>query len=120
MPWHSGCLLVASSGWKTTCRIQGPGVGKPQGYFNANATIVGGGIAGGATRATANSIFYPDLAWMVSRLHSACWNRARCIVNTTTIPYLMAIQNSAGVFVYQPNCIDLSGYATEHYRAMFC
>ena len=85
--------------------INGPGVGKPQGYFNAAALLKGGGGAANASRFSASSISYEDLAWMVSRLHSASWNRARFIANTTTIPYLMALKSLNATFVYQPNAL---------------
>jgi HK97 family phage major capsid protein len=84
--------------------IQGPGIGKPQGFLNANALIAGGGSAN-TTRYTAGTIVYDDLAWMVSVLHSSCWNRARFIVNTTTIPKLMAIKDGGGTYVYNPNAL---------------
>ena len=85
--------------------MRGDGVAKPQGFFNANALISGGGVADNATRAVANKIVYEDLAWMVSRLASQCWPRARFITNTTCIPQLMAIANAAGTYVYQPNAM---------------
>lgn len=91
--------------------IQGPGVGKPQGFFNASALIIGGpGSTGtaqgvGSVRYSTGQIMYDDVAWMVSRLHSASWNRARWIVNTTTIPALMALQHGLGTYVYQPNAL---------------
>lgn len=84
--------------------IQGPGIGKPQGFLNAKALIAGGGSAN-TTRYAASTIVYDDLAWMVSVLHSSCWNRARFIVNTTTIPKLMAIKDGGGTYVYNPNAL---------------
>ena len=52
--------------------IQGPGIGKPQGYFNANAAIYGGASSETAWLVlSANYIRYEDLSWMMSKLHSA-------------------------------------------------
>jgi len=85
--------------------LQSPGVGAPLGVFNSTATIFGGGASGHATRVTANSIFFPDLTWMLSSLHPSCWRDAFWVTNVTTIPFLLAIQNTAGVFVYQPNSL---------------
>lgn len=84
--------------------IQGPGTGKPQGFLNSNALLTGGGSSN-STRYSATNILYDDLAWMVSRLHSASWGRARWIVNNTTITKLMAIKDGAGTYVYNPNAL---------------
>jgi len=78
--------------------IQGPGGGKPEGYFNANAALT-------QTRGTASHIYYADLVGMLKQLHPSCWTNARWITNVTTVTELTAIQASAGVYVYQPNAL---------------
>lgn len=78
--------------------IQGPGGGKPQGYFNSPAVLT-------QTRGTASHIYYADLVGMLSKLHPAFWQEARFVANVTTIPELVAIQSSSGTFVYNPNAL---------------
>lgn len=78
--------------------IQGPGGGKPQGYFYSPAVLT-------QTRGTASHIYYSDLVGMLSKLHPAFWTSARWVTNVTTVTELVAIQSTAGTFVYNPNAL---------------
>jgi HK97 family phage major capsid protein len=91
-------------GWvKDWTFIRGDGVGKPQGYFNANASITGGPNSG--ARYNSNEISADDLAWMLSRCHAQCHADARWIANITTFPQLYILRDHNGNAVFQPNAM---------------
>jgi len=85
--------------------IRGNGLAQPQGYFNANATLSGGGVSGGATRAVTLKIVAEDLGWMLSHLAGQCWSTCRWIAHPSTIPQLFILNNAAGTPVFQPNAL---------------
>jgi HK97 family phage major capsid protein len=83
--------------------IRGDGVGKPQGFFNANAAITGGPSSG--ARYNSNQISADDLAWMLSKCHAMCLPDARFIASITTFPQLYVLLNHSGTAVFQPNAM---------------
>jgi HK97 family phage major capsid protein len=83
--------------------IRADGVGKSQGYFNANATITGGPNSG--ARENANKISSDDLMWMISHLHGMCRSDARFIANITAYPQLGILRDLNGNAVFQPNAL---------------
>jgi HK97 family phage major capsid protein len=85
--------------------IRGTGLGQPQGYFKAAATIQGGAAAGNASRANAGEIASDDLAWMLSHLSPQCWRSARWITHPSTLTQLFILQNKSGTNVFQPNSL---------------
>jgi HK97 family phage major capsid protein len=97
-------LFGEAVGWiKDWTYIRGDGVAKPQGYFNANATITGGPSTN--SREDAGQIEFEDLVWMMSHLAPMCWMDAIWLTNITTLTWLVAIKNHAGNYVYQPNAL---------------
>lgn len=76
--------------------IYGDGVGKPQGFWNAAALLT-------LSRNTASHIKYEDVVGMMAKLHPQCWGGARWLTHSTCLPDLVALTNSAGNLVYQPN-----------------
>jgi HK97 family phage major capsid protein len=85
--------------------LRSPGEGAPTGVFNSTALIKGGGNAGHTGRITSSHIYFEDLAWMLSVLHPSCWKDAFWVTNVTTMTDLLAIKNSGGTYVYQPNAL---------------
>lgn len=83
--------------------INGDGIGKSQGYFNAPCTITGGPNSG--ARENANKISSDDLMWMISHLHGMCRSDARFIANITTYPQLGILRDLNGNAVFQPNAM---------------
>jgi HK97 family phage major capsid protein len=83
--------------------IRADGVGKSQGYFNANCTITGGPNAG--TRENPNKISSDDLQWMISHLHGMCRADARFIANITTYQQLGILRDLNNNAVFQPNAL---------------
>ena len=99
-------LFGEAIGWiRDWVYLRGDGVGKPEGVFNAKSTITGGGASGNTTRYTDNEVLVEDLTWMMSRLATMCWPRARWIANVTTFPWIYALQNHSGTYVFQPNAL---------------
>jgi HK97 family phage major capsid protein len=85
--------------------IRGSGLGQPQGYFRANATLQGGAASGNASRANAGDIASDDLAWMLSHLSPQCWRSARWITHPSTISQLFILNNKSQTPVFQPNSL---------------
>ncbi len=83
--------------------IRADGVGKSQGYFNANSTITGGPNSG--ARSNSNKISSDDLMWMISHLHGMCRGDARFIANITTYTQLGILRDASGNAVFQPNAL---------------
>ncbi len=78
--------------------IRGDGLGKPQGYFNCNAAIIGGPNSN--ARSNATNISSEDLGWMLSHVVEG---NPRWIAHRSTIPKLYILNNAAGTPVFQPN-----------------
>jgi len=77
--------------------IQGPGVGKPQGYFNGPSTLV-------VNRAAANKIRPADLTAMISSVSPMVWDDLRWLTNITTFPQLSILSDGTN-YVFQPNAL---------------
>jgi len=77
--------------------IQGPGLGKPQGYFNGPSTLV-------VNRTTASKIKPADLTSMIASVSPMVWDDLRWITNITTFPQL-SILNDGTNYVFQPNAL---------------
>jgi len=78
--------------------IQGPGLGKPQGYFNGPSTLV-------VNRANANKVSSNDLMSMIAAVSPMVWDDLRWITNITTFPQLAILANSSGTAIFQPNAL---------------
>lgn len=77
--------------------IQGPGVGKPQGYFNGPSTLV-------VNRGTSNEIQVNDLTSMIKNVSPMVWDDLRWITNITTFGQLSILQQGS-TYVFQPNAL---------------
>lgn len=93
-------MIGRAFGWmEDWMSIQGPGVGRPQGYFNSGATLV-------VNRASSTyKISSNDLTAMIAAVSPMVWNELRWITNITTVPYLAILTNSSGTPVFQPNAL---------------
>jgi hypothetical protein len=78
--------------------IQGNGVGRPQGYMNANCAIA-------VSRTAANKIQPYDLTSMISAASPMVWDDLRWITNVTAIPQLAILKDNNGTYVFQPNAL---------------
>lgn len=97
-------LFGQAIGWiRDWTYIRGDGVAKPQGFFNAAATITSGPNSGG--RWHNSSITSDDLTWMMSRCATMCWPRMRWLANITSFPMLAILKDKAGNNVFQPNAL---------------
>jgi HK97 family phage major capsid protein len=91
-------MIGRAFGWmEDYMSIQGPGVGKPQGYFNA-------GCALSVARGTGSKIQANDLTAMLAAASPMVWNELRWITNITTIPQLAFLQQGS-TYVFQPNAL---------------
>ncbi len=77
--------------------IQGPGLGKPQGYFNGPSTLV-------VNRAASSKIRPVDLTSMISSVSPMVWDDLRWITNITTFPQLSILYDGTS-YVFQPNAL---------------
>lgn len=92
-------MIGRAFGWmEDYMAIQGPGVGKPLGYFNGGSTLV-------VNRTDSSKIEPIDLTTMISKASPMVWNDLRWITNITTIPYLAILQDHNGTYVFQPNAL---------------
>jgi HK97 family phage major capsid protein len=73
--------------------LQGNGVGKPLGILNAPATLV-------QTRNTSNTVKYPDIANIFSKLLPSSINRAVWVITPTVIPQLLQLQDGANRAIF--------------------
>jgi hypothetical protein len=78
--------------------INGNGIGRPQGYLNANCAIA-------VSRTAANEIQPYDLTTMISSASPMVWDDLRWITNVTTIPQLAILRDNNGAYVFQPNAL---------------
>jgi HK97 family phage major capsid protein len=84
--------------------IQGDGNGKPLGYFNCLSTQTGGPSSGGRYLSS-GAPCYNDLVWMKSHIDPMCMADAVWIAHISTYPYLAALKDSSGNYVFQPNAL---------------
>lgn len=92
-------MIGRAFGWmEDWVAIQGPGVGRPQGYFNSGSTLV-------VNRNDSGKIEPIDLTTMISKASPMVWDNLRWITNVTTIPYLSILQDHNGTYVFQPNAL---------------
>jgi hypothetical protein len=77
--------------------IQGPGAGRPQGYFNGPSTLV-------VNRAASSKIRPADLTAMISNISPMVWDDLRWITNITTFPQLSILYDGSA-YVFQPNAL---------------
>lgn len=92
-------MIGRAFGWMTDyMSIQGPGIGRPQGYLNSPATLA-------VTRHASNTITSNDLTSMIASVTPMVWGNLRWITNITTIPQLAILYNNAGTPVFQPNAL---------------
>ena len=96
-------MIGRAFGWmEDYMSIQGPGVGKPQGYFNSGATII---ILRAHSSGT-NYIQPVDLTTMLSSISPMVWGSGlRWITNITTVPALAILKDDANTYVFQPNAL---------------
>ena len=93
-------MIGRAFGWmEDFMSIQGPGLGRPQGYFNSGATIA---VARSSSTYKINST---DLTAMMAATSPMVWNELRWITNITSIPYLAILTNSSGTAIFQPNAL---------------
>jgi len=80
-------------GWyRDKAFLKGSGAGEPLGILNAGCTIVQDKETGQA----ADSIVYPNLAKMLSRLHAASFQNAVWVCHQSTIPELLQLSVAVG------------------------
>lgn len=92
-------MIGRSFGWmEDYMAIQGPGIGRPQGYFNSPASLT-------VNRANADKIASDDLTAMIASASPMVWQDLRWITNITTIPQLAILLNKAGTPIFQPNAL---------------
>lgn len=97
-------LFGEAIGWiRDWVYMRGDGIAKPQGFFNAKAAITSGPVS--SLRRLAGKITAEDLTWMLSRLATMCWPRARWIANVTTFPQIAILRDASGTPVFQPNAL---------------
>ena len=72
--------------------LKGSGAGEPLGILNADCTIVQDKEAGQA----ADSIVYPNLVKMLSRLHAASFQNSVWVCHQSTIPELLQLSIAIG------------------------
>lgn len=92
-------MIGRAFGWmEDYVSIRGTGIGMPQGYFNSGCGLT-------VNRAHANKISSTDLTAMIANASPMVWDDLRWITNITSIPQLAILQDSGGVYVFQPNAL---------------
>jgi HK97 family phage major capsid protein len=92
-------MIGRAFGWmEDYMSLQGPGIGRPQGYFNSPAALV-------VTRHSSSTVTSVDLTAMIASVSPMVWSDLRWITNITTIPQLAILANNSGTPVFQPNAL---------------
>ncbi len=91
-------MIGRAFGWmEDYMAIQGPGLGKPQGYMMGGSTLV-------VNRLSSNKIYVGDLTTMISKVSPMVWNDLCWIANITTFPQLSILSDGTN-YVFQPNAL---------------
>ncbi len=73
--------------------LQGNGVGKPQGMLTAGASIA-------LSRNTSNSVLFPDVATMWSKLLPSSWGSAVWAFSPSVVPQLLQLKDGANRAIF--------------------
>jgi HK97 family phage major capsid protein len=93
IPLLMGGAIAWREDWEA---LQGIGNGQFLGIYNSPAFLT-------VARATANTITFPDVASVYSRLLPSCKKNAVWLIHPFTISTLLTIQDGAGRYIYIPN-----------------
>lgn len=92
-------MIGRAFGWmEDYMSIQGPGIGRPQGYFNSPATLV-------VTRHSGSTVTSNDVTSMIAAVSPMVWDNLRWITNITCFPQLAILANNSGTPIFQPNAL---------------